>query len=224
MKCSGSALLPLNAALYHFHQISKQNEKSMVKFIKSVGVVIGTLIVGGLGSGVWERILAPLYDFVMSWVARLLSQLSVNYENTIYINASNLADNGQAGGSVLLLLLVLTFFWVQQSLKTKTSNQHVSSFYKGLSIYFTGWFGIFLSGSALVFVLITLSTTTTSYMIKKTSVDNMNIARPYIGDESYHKLYSDFLQMQSKSDFDDFYNRVVMYANEYGFSIKVRPD
>ncbi|TOH81973.1 hypothetical protein CGI72_24115, partial [Vibrio parahaemolyticus] len=79
----------------------------MVKFIKSVGVVIGTLIVGGLGSGVWERILAPLYDFVMSWVARLLSQLSVNYENTIYINASNLADNGQAGGSVLLLFLVL---------------------------------------------------------------------------------------------------------------------
>ncbi|MBE3919679.1 hypothetical protein HJ091_22785 [Vibrio parahaemolyticus] len=192
----------------------------MLKFVKFIVATLGAILIGGLGSGVWEKILSPLFILILNSISKLLSFISTSYEDSIYLKAANVSDQGQAGTTLIFLVLLMTFAWVYQALSTKLENRFVSGFYSGLAVYFRGWFGIVFSGSSFVFLIITFSTSSTAYDIRKNSIDNMAIIRPYVGEQTYYMLYSQYLQVQGKDDFELFYHQLVSHADKYKISLK----
>ncbi|EHU5198728.1 hypothetical protein JKP10_21085 [Vibrio vulnificus] len=192
----------------------------MNKLVKYIVAGVGTIIIGGLGSGVWERILSPLLDYVVSGISTLLSYLSSSYDDSIYQKAASIADEGQVTIFMSLMFTLLAFFWLCKALSTKPDNEMLSSFHTGLTSAFRGWYGIVFSASTLVFSMVTLSTNSAIYQVRNNSIDNINIARPYIGDERYHKLYSQFLQIKSKEDFVDYQLKIESYSVSYRFTLK----
>lgn len=62
----------------------------MKEFIKENKVlswalgILGTLIIGGLGSGVWEVALKPLFSFLGNGIISFLVNKSTSFSNEIY--------------------------------------------------------------------------------------------------------------------------------------------
>ncbi|HAT7741556.1 TPA: hypothetical protein RQK93_004552 [Vibrio vulnificus] len=192
----------------------------MNKLVKYIVAGVGTIFIGGLGSGVWERILSPLLDYAISGISTLLSYLSSSYDDSIYQKAASVADEGQVTIFMSLMFTLLAFFWLCKALSTKPDNEMLSGVHTGLTAAFRGWYGIIFSASTLVFSMVTLSTNSAIYQVRNSSIDNINIARPYIGDERYHKLYSQFLQIKSKEDFVDYQLKIESYSVSYRFTLK----
>ncbi|QKQ25157.1 hypothetical protein [Candidatus Reidiella endopervernicosa] len=57
------------------------NFKTILKVI--VGIIV-TIVLGAIGSGVWERILSPALDWIYRFSVGLISKVSIDYKNNIY--------------------------------------------------------------------------------------------------------------------------------------------
>ncbi|MFA5906619.1 MAG: hypothetical protein WC836_22005 [Desulfobacula sp.] len=51
---------------------------------KIIAGVVATVILGAVGSGVWERLLAPGLDWLFRVIVAAISWVSLNYKNGIY--------------------------------------------------------------------------------------------------------------------------------------------
>lgn len=63
------------------------NMKEFIKKHKALSWVLGilgTLIIGGLGSGVWEILLKPALSFLSNGVINFLVDTSASFSNEIY--------------------------------------------------------------------------------------------------------------------------------------------
>ena len=74
--------------------------------------IVGTLIVGGLGSGVWEVVLKPMFSFLGNGVINFLVNKSTNFSNEIYQTISiRSLDRFQAKIYALMVFSLATFLF-----------------------------------------------------------------------------------------------------------------
>lgn len=120
------------------------------KILKIIGGVLLTILIGAIGSGVWEKLLSPFLLYLSGSVTEFLSSISQSYENGIYSNASTIKYEGQAGNFFLLSFLALAFYLLYTALSTKVDNKVIKSIYSVIRMYRQGWTGIFFSGGLLI--------------------------------------------------------------------------
>lgn len=65
------------------------------KPIKIILGIIGTIVIGAIGSGLWERILSRIFDSATSSLAALFSLISKSYANSLY------SDVGKGSTAIL---------------------------------------------------------------------------------------------------------------------------
>ncbi|MEZ8265141.1 hypothetical protein AB6E22_19005 [Vibrio cyclitrophicus] len=187
----------------------------MNKIIKICLAFCGTIFVGAIGSGVWEKLLSPMLSYLLGAITYVLSIISSTYEDSIYQNASTVSYEGQSG---VMFLFGMTFLGLACIFSSSKSLEHIAIAKFAnmvLSSYIKGWSGLVIGFSLFVFSTFLLSKQTSVFKVRQYSVKSMHIVRPYIGEQSYYKLYSEYLLVKDKNDFDNFLKKIEEYDSNY---------
>ncbi|HAS6364103.1 TPA: hypothetical protein RQJ98_004405 [Vibrio vulnificus] len=192
----------------------------MNKMLKVFFTFCGTIFVGAIGSGVWEKLLSPMFSYLLGTITYFLSTMSKTYENSIYENASTISYEGQSGVILILGMIFLGFACIFSATKTLDNNLFANAANRALSMYIKGWSGLAVGVTILVFSMFMLSKQTSVFKVRQYSVKSMHIIRPYIGEDKYYKLYSDYLLVKGKDDFDAFLKTVYQYDSAYKIGIQ----
>lgn len=76
------------------------------KYLKIAFGIIGTIILGAIGSGVWERFLSPLLDSAASMLASLFSLISKSYADSLY------SEVGKGSTSILGHFVIVPYLLI----------------------------------------------------------------------------------------------------------------
>ncbi|WP_046030604.1 hypothetical protein [Vibrio vulnificus] len=192
----------------------------MNKILKVCFAFLGTIFVGAIGSGVWEKLLSPLFSYLLGGITYLLSTISETYENSIFENASTISYDGQSGALFMFGMMFLGFACVFSSTNSLQHNAFAKAANLLLSTYVKGWSGLTVGVTILVFSVFMLSKQASVFKVRQYSVKSMHIVRPYIGENSYYKLYSDYLLIKDKKGFDTFVTQIEQYDSKYQIGIE----
>lgn len=189
--------------------------------------VVTTLVLGAIGSGVWEVLFRP----GLSWAGKVLSEVSSRFENDIYRSAA--LDPQPLPGLILLLLVctiplcVAAYFVMEgfvrkpligafrRSLDSELANaaedqaeaildrrlRRVSVIGALMMVVFAGIF----------FVGFTLQNEATK--VWRISQANLEVCAGYAADSEIKRLRSLFRSMQTRADFDRFRTELNRIAN-----------
>lgn len=165
---------------------------------------VATIILGAVGSGLWEKVLSPLLGYFANRITSILSALSSSYSDSIYSQASRLYAPSPSDRMAIVIMFLIFMGVFVYAVRSKRENVIIKALHQGMAEAFTGWRGIVYSGSFVVLLIFLASRQTTIEEIRSYSTTQMEIVRPYVGEEKYHQLKSRFLRMRSKKDFDRF--------------------
>jgi hypothetical protein len=189
-----------------------------IKIFKYLGALVGTILLGAIGSGVWERILAPFLNSVSNNLTKFLSQISVGFSDSLYADAAwNFGDQSIDPSAIhflffISIFLILTFFKIKSNTFSELLNGFTQSVPYMVSIIFIFTVAFFL-----------ISRTNSINQINRISSINMETMRPYIGEQKYLELRSDYLRIKNEAAFDRFQNKLNKYATENGLTTRAYP-
>lgn len=190
------------------------------KIIKTIGYVIATVLLGAIGSGFWEKALSPFLSYASRKITEVLSSVSNNYSNYLYHQAANIYDTGAPADVIMIGFIFTIFILLIISMKANPQGTVPHSIYQALIIYVRQRTTIFYLGASLIALTIFYSRIFTIEQIQVYLKTQITILRPYIEEKEHARLYSDFLRMESKSDFDSLISRINLDAKSAGITIK----
>lgn len=174
---------------------------NMPTWLKAIFALIGSILIGGIGSGVWEKILSPLFNFISNSITTILSFLSSTYSDSLYQSATHVYNTNN---SSLLLIYIISILLFIYALNSKKDNNFINGLVKASKVYTQGWTGIVFAGSLLILSIFFVTRYDAINTIRSYSQQQMEIVRPYIGEQKYFQLRSDYLKIQNKNDFEKF--------------------
>lgn len=204
----------------------KKNFKSLLK------AVIGTLFIGGLGSGVWEYILKPIFIRFYSLILNIFTLGFTSLKNDIYIEVSKGFHSDEALTllilfyGIVLYISILLIFIAFRLFKLIKENKTIDDLYEEKDINNSGdffskrkfsWFTILsiiiISSSMAIntissFKVMYINGTITYYTQLKT------ICIPYISSYENQIFESRFSQIQNEQDYFDIINDLQELANK----------
>lgn len=190
------------------------------KFVKIILGVMLTILLGAIGSGVWERLLSPTLSKISNLITSSVASISDRYSDSIYSTASYLVSFDQSRTVHLLLFLFIFFGLFAYAIYSKKDNKILSLINKAMMTYCRGWSGIIFSGAFLIVIFFLIATDSTTREIRYYSTKNMEIVRPYIGEKQYLMLRSNYLSMNNKDDFKKFLENLYAAASTTPIKIK----
>jgi|GEM_PF-3294189 len=183
---------------------------------KIVTAVLGTLILGALGSGLWERLGSPLFDFITHVIIDGIDWVTKSYKDSIYTEASFgfqersanvLYESFLAFSPLCYLLLIMIHSWLRGwlALKEKLSNSTLNP----VKNFMRSSKGFFLLSILTLFVFVNffISFTRTAYVQAVIKYVNSTIQRiaPYIDDQTEELLWAQYRSVKSSDDYYAFY-------------------
>lgn len=189
---------------------------NMPTWLKAIFALIGSILIGGIGSGVWEKILSPLFNFISNSITTILSFLSSTYSDSLYQSATHVYKTNNPS---LLLIYIISILFFIYALNSKKDNNFINGLVKASKIYIQGWTGVVFAGSLLILSIFFVTRYDAINTIRSYSQQQMEVLRPYIGEEKYLRLRSDYLQIQNKHDFEKFL--LNLYKDSESANIKI---
>ena len=181
--------------------------------------ITGTIILGAIGSGVWERLLSPFLSYLSSSLTTAISSISKTYSDSIYTSAANLYSPN-ATESIGFVILLISFAWLfVMAIQSKKEHRFIGILHQALVLNYRGWFGIAHCGAIIIVVLLMMSRQATVEKIQSYSYQQMEIVRPFVGEQRYAQLRSDFFRMHTKEDFDRFLSTLYAAGKETNIEI-----
>ena len=179
-----------------------------MELLTIIGGILATILLGALGSGLWERVISPAFDAIFRVAIRLVGSIYSRYIDNLYKNASYDMPNFyqmKISGLLLFLsggLVVYLFFPDITGIKKEFE----------IGVYLVA---MLFSGAG--FFLLPRA----DYLqkINSYSLMSMEILRPYIGEEAYIRLRSDCFQVTSKDEFFNFNNTLKEYADKHNIQL-----
>ena len=194
-----------------------------MKYLKIIGVIITTIFLGALGSGLWERLISPTLDNLSRKSIKFVDSINSGYLDSIYKSAAYDLPNIYQQKIVGLILVIVGIYWLYSLLnkydwcrllpesldkekRTKLINQitHISRIYFLIISLFLIGFGVFLLSK--------------SDYIQKTisySYRSLEILRPFIGEKKYIELKSDYYQVDSSNLFTAFNLKIKLLSKQH---------
>jgi hypothetical protein len=190
----------------------------MNKIIKLFFGALATILLGAIGSGFWEKLLSPLLGYLSKLITSTLSSLSTSYSDSIYAKASNVTSTND--GAVIIFLFFISLGLFIYALNSKKENTFIRILHRSANMNFQGWFGIINTGAFFIFAIFLLSTEAAIQQIRMYSVKQMEIVRPYIVEDKYLQLRSEYLRIKTKTDFDKFIDKLNSSAKPASISLE----
>ena len=192
------------------------------KLLSWIGGVLGVIILGAIGSGVWSEILSPTLSWFLDIVIRSLGMASVRFKDVIYKEAAQ----GFHKSIVLMTypyMVIVVFFayiWlVEWSISIRKLRPGLTT--KIISptkppTLRSELLKLHLLSISLLLVF-TISWMRTSYASKVSikSFNSLDIIAPFIEQKEYLSLKSNFLRIKNAEDYEDFHRKMVELSNKH---------
>lgn len=177
---------------------------------------IGVILMGAIGSGVWEEILKPFVYFLAKVLLEIMSSLFSGYKDGIYEKAS---DGFREYPSMFILIFFLAilsvFYQILPSLhpcsQKKNTKSLVIKIMESKNGYLITWF-LSIAAMSCLFTFMTQIVFTNK--IITFAEKSIKITSPYIQEEERLLLISEFSSMKNFNDFQKFENRLNEIANK----------
>jgi hypothetical protein len=187
--------------------------KKAKKIFKFILGTIGVILIGAIGSGVWEIILAPALKYIGNFITSTISSVSTVYSDSLYSKAANITSSDDSLNAGFLILTIIFFSLFIYGLNQNKENRIISSLLKFFVEPWQVLSGPIVCGVFIVVTIFLMATDSTIFKIKNYSTKQMEIIRPYIGETQYLILRSDYLQIKNKKDFDSFLKKLYSHAD-----------
>ncbi|OOV83518.1 hypothetical protein [Acinetobacter amyesii] len=203
--------------------------------------ILGTLIIGGLGSGVWEIILKPFFSFMGNGIISFLINTSSSFSNEIYQNISIRGlDRFQAKIYSLFILLVgaisicsfsFTFiitrnkFKELNNLNEESIDQDYTPWFLQNKRNYNIFFIFFFLISFLPFCTYSYSSMKTEFISKKVIYFEylIKVNGDALSEQELKKIESNFAQITKSKDYDDLINQLENIAMKNNKLINKNP-
>lgn len=213
----------------------------MKEFIKENKVlswalgILGTLIIGGLGSGVWEVALKPLFSFLGNGIISFLVNKSTSFSNEIYqIISMRSLDRFQAKIYSLIVFSMASFLFIlcffayligKKKLDTDQFEQRDSSqkdrgwIFKNHKNFYSFIFLYFLLALVPIFTYMYDGMKTTFISKKVIHFEYLlKINGDTLNDQEIRKIESSFAQIKNSDDYSkiiDYLEKVALDNNKH---------
>ncbi len=157
--------------------------------------IIGAILLGSIGSGVWEKILAPLFDFILHFSIIFIGKFSSNFIDNLYRSAaSGLYDRA----SLLILFSMAIIFYLGflyiSILKNIKQDKEKEKWLIRIPLLIMA-----------VMLMYQYTKIEAVKIIATSTLNSIEIVRPYVDNKNYYKLRSEFFQMKSVADYERLY-------------------
>lgn len=173
----------------------------MHKFFHWLRNVIGALVIGVLGSALWEKVVSPGFTSASAATVNFFSGISDSYQDSIYQRAARDVPDLYAVKIAFLILFmagaVLLVPHCSRWLDALNLGDAIKARLRGALRMNAVSMGIAL----LVMSFFAISKVNAAAEIKEVSLRSMEMARSKIGETEYIRLRSLFYSINNKADF-----------------------
>ncbi|MCK2045470.1 hypothetical protein [Chromohalobacter moromii] len=173
--------------------------------------VIGTIIFGALGSGLWDLAIKPSLAFTAEFFVDVVLGAFKGVQNTIYADIASLDREitgrmllsfGMGGMMGVVTVLVFRTFWGR--------NKEVRKLSAAPSKFYVALFGLF------IFVFTTFTVGQTGYVISKQNdfLQLKRIVSPYLSEDERLKIDSEFSLIDSMEEYFELMDKMKIVASE----------
>lgn len=198
----------------------KKNNKS---FFKST--IIGMIVVGALGSGLWSNICTPIFEFLSAQLSDIIPLISKNMMNGTYVKVSKGLHEDYSlqmyMGFMVILMSAYLILWKRISLEDTIQNADTSKIRNSLRSFFNSKkFVLFMTVFAWIFCIFSIGESIYINSTITQTLNNIEIVSPYINDEEYKYLKSKFYSIKGTSDYDKLVEELNAIAKENNIILK----
>jgi len=184
--------------------------------LKVVGGFIGLIFIGAVGSGVWEKLLSPLWSYLIDKTIRFLSSIFSSFKDLIYFKAS------QGFHEEYSLVLLELFLGLMCGIFTSVL---ITRYMIRNDKVRDGITSLMLSSKEFIlfnFLVLALLVTTLFIVIKEEytnkitmkSINSIEIISPFIDIKTSQLLKSEFLSIKKAEDYNNFYKKMMELATK----------
>ena len=207
----------LKSLVFQFGRYTKELNMNW-NYGKVILGIIGTILLGAIGSGLWERIISPLADEIMKLSINSINFFFTSYKDSIYKEASNGFHELYSLEIYLILLAILPFLYIkllQKHPSNKKMNSSEKSTFQVFLLSRNGYF-IYYGVTLSVIIFITFSVLRHNYINKTVtySIKSMEIIKPYISNKKYLLLRSQYFLISNTIEFKEFNKKINDLAKE----------
>ena len=202
----------------------------MKKILKSP--FLSALLIGILATALWENFISPLCKYIYINISSFIETFITSFSNGTYRSIANGFNDSNSAYVILIILstylgFVINFIIIpifqktdnkshnkigeDSNQKPKKSSKSILSFKAKIMIFFS----IFLL--CYIYIIGNVIFVTDC---KTKSLCNIEIISPYISDQEYKQLKSNFYSIQTKDDYIEFTETINTIGEEYSLNLK----
>ena len=187
----------------------------MNKLLKVVLGVLATIVLGAIGSGLWERMLGPFLDWLTRATIGLYASIVGTYRDSIYESAAKGFHEQHSLATYTMIIGMLPFIYYlllrRHPTVTRNPDDPMRVFMRSRKGY---W--VILALTIAVFFATSFSSLRIRHINETItfSLASTEIVRPLIGEQKYIDLRSRYFSMRSSKDFRAIYDELVKAAKE----------
>jgi integral membrane sensor domain MASE1 len=193
------------------------------KYIKITVGVIGTIVLGAIGSGLWERVVGPFLDWSAKISVGAISWIITSYKDSIYLNAAKGFHEAHSLALYVLVLSLLPIFYLMllrrhPAKKADKEQDSIRDFVRSKKGYWFIYALTFIVIAQVLFSALRLRhvNETITY-----SLASFEIIRPYVGEDKYLLYRSRYFSMRSANDFYVLQEEISVIAKTYNLPLPV---
>lgn len=197
----------------------------------SIKTTISALLIGILGTAIWEKFLSPFCTFIYLKLSIIIDNFTTYFSNITYKEISNGYNDSSIINTlnyliVIFFLIIFTFTYlyiIGANLKTLfviiDGNRIVRRDIRSRN-HFTPFIITILVNIFMLIWMYWIGNLTYINDCKTISLCNLEIISPYVSDLEYKTLKSSFYSIQTKEDYEIFTNTIREIGKKYSLNLK----
>jgi len=192
--------------------------------------ILGTVLLGAIGSGIWARIGDPITSFLVNALINGINLFFSSYKDSIYIEASYgfVESSANMLYSIFVLTVALFYITIVVFHPWLTDRYPAGSIRKTVSLFFKSRRGFILLGIITFSVLSSsvIEITRISYINRVVTYAHNSIDRlaPFLTHQESKELLAEFRNVRSAEDYYKFYDKLLRLYSKNGIAHRsVRP-
>lgn len=185
------------------------------KTLKIVLGIAATIVLGAVGSGLWERFLGPFLDWLTRQTVGAFAWGHSSYRDSIYENAARGFHEAHSLAlyTTFIGLLPIAYLFLLRRHPTERQPEGARSPLREFIRSRSGYWLIFALTMA-IFVGAAFSALRLRHINETItySLSTFEIVRPYVGELQYTKYRSRFFAMRNAREFDEVHSELVAIA------------
>jgi len=188
------------------------------KFLRWLWSVTGALVIGILGSALWEKAVSPAFSSASAFTVSFFSGVSQSYQDSIYQRAARDVPDLYAIKIAFLILFIAGVVLLAPQCSRWLDEFTINDRLKVRLRRFLRMNAVSTGIALLAMSFLAFSKVNAAAEIKESSLRSMEIARAKISDAEYVRLRSMFYSINTKADFLAFKAALIKEAQKANIS------